>query len=658
MKKALITFGILLAVAGLLALTGTLETLLFPLVEARIGRLPTANTSNTLRMLGWFCLFFSLGIGLFTWLVPPRMPHIRNYLTRADQKIMETLQRLFGRYISFEGKVDTVSRPTGFSWRDGLILVAFALFSALFFLSFIQTDYPYVKLSSDGATIASFAAAYDHPQMFVGDPVLGDRNRFGIYQALIIPLIRFLVPFTNSYPLAYLWVMLPTVFLFLSSFYLLGREFFQDRYWAVLFTVLNAIPYYIEIDSTGIRDPLPRVIFQSVFPLVIFLLLKWKDRPNLWFIVSTATGLLVYIHSVSTPAWAAGILLGYLVLLPRDWGIGRKLGHLILQGICVLLVMLPFILNFSNYRPKSANVDLAVVNYIYANHFPRGLLDVRGSLETFLSIVHKNGLLYFFLASIVILFFLGKDNRRTLGMVLLWGVGISIISILLPYSERIVERYLRLPPIEIELLRGIRHFIFLMLFVTVWALSELAHQARVVYIKYGVIVTGLLLLALVFAGRDPRVPGIQPAVDCLARGRLICGTPGDIDGVLLFLRDQTPPGARVFFANRADDRVALVVRYIALRPLVYSHKDRGVISTDPAFGVEWYKQYKEFSSHGEAAKWYLSDPKGLIRFAKGLGAEYLVLNLPDAALPGDGMTQAVYRNKAYTIFFLDNTPVE
>ena len=658
MKKTLTAISVLLAVAGVLALTGILDVLLLPLLENPIGSPSPGDTSNTIQLLGCICLFLSLGIGLFAWLVLPGIPGSRNFLTRADEQITGRFHELFGRYISFDEMPGTASHPSGFTWRDGLILVSFAIFSALFFLSHLQDDYPYIRLSSDGATIAAFAAAYDHPELFAGDPVLGDRNQFGAYQALIIPLIRLLTPFTDNYALAFLAWIFPVVFLFLSTFYLLGREFFQDRYWAVLFTILNAIPYTLKIDSTGIREPLPRVIFQAVLPLIIFLLIKLRDKPGLWFVVSIATGLLVYVHSVSTPAWAAGILLGYLAFLPRNWGTGHRLGYLVLQGVCVLLVMMPFILNFSSYRSGSSNVDLEIVNYIYHNHFPEGLLDVPGTVKNFLWTVHDNRLLYVSLASILILFFLGNSSRRTLGMVLLWGLGIMMISILLPYTERAVERYLRLPPFEIELLRGIRHFIFLMFFVTVWALSELTRRAKTYPIKYAAIAIGLLLLVPVYAGRNPEIVGIRPALDCLATGRIICSTPGNLDRVLQFLKEETPPGSRIFFANHAEDRDALVVRYIALRPLVYSHKDRGVISTNPAYAVKWYKNFSELSSHGEARDWYRNHPQDMIRFARGLGAEYLVLRLRDAVPLDDGSTRVVYHNKAYTVFSLEDPPSE
>jgi hypothetical protein len=650
MKKALALICILTAILGIFALSGMLESLLYPIVEARIGRLPTSNTTDRIHLLGWLCLIGSLVI----WWVVPRWKRILEAATAADEKISSFVRKALGRYFSFEDKANAVPLP--FKLQDGLIFLAFFLYAGLLQFSRFQDAFPNVLLASDSANISSYAAGYDHPEMFSGDPILGFPERFHIYQAAIIPMIRGIAHFTNNYSLAFVLLTFPTVLIFLCSFYLLGRELFQSRYWGLLFAVLNAVPYYLEIDNTGIHEPVPRMMFQAVFPLILLLLWKLKEKPRLLILVSISMGLLVFIHAVSSPSWAAGLLLGYWMFIPKDWSQKRKIGFLVVQGLCLLFVMAPFIVSFSgNQNRSSGNLDMSTLYYIYKNNYPEGLLDVGHTIKNFLHIVGRNGLLYFSIVSLFIMFYLGKRTRQYAWIIILWGTGIFLVSIALPYSERIIERYLRLPPIETEFLRGIKHYFFLMILVSVWALSELSHRARTALIKYLVAGIGILFLGLLLVRGDTRDASIQATLNCIARGKLICGTTNDFENVILYLRDETPVRSGVFFAYDANDRIPLAVRYTSLRPLVYSHKDGGAIYQSPQFANEWLATYQEFKSHGTTSDWFQKNPDELFDFARGLGANFLVVELPGAKYTGHQPVQAVYHNPSYTVFSLDQS---
>ena len=59
-------------------------------------------------------------------------------------------------------------------------------------------------------------------------------------------------------------------------------------------------------------------------------------------------------------------------------------------------------------------------------------------------------------------------------MVLLWAAGIFLAAVVLPFGERLVEQALHIPPIDTELVRGMRYFVPLMLLFWLWPLAELA----------------------------------------------------------------------------------------------------------------------------------------------------------------------------------------
>jgi hypothetical protein len=81
---------------------------------------------------------------------------------------------------------------------DVYVALGFALYAFLCQLSLCYSSDGFLALSSDGANIAGFAAALDHPELFERDPLLGIPDNFRFYLALHIPLIRLLAKVTGA----------------------------------------------------------------------------------------------------------------------------------------------------------------------------------------------------------------------------------------------------------------------------------------------------------------------------------------------------------------------------------------------------------------------------------------------------------------------------
>ena len=98
-----------------------------------------------------------------------------------------------------------------------------------------------------------------------------------------------------------------TSFLQLLGFYFFGRVLFRSRFWALLLALLTAMPF-LDVgvgEIWGIwRDALPRISFQTVLPYLLTLVVLWRSQPRRWPWLMILAGLMVYLHSVSTPAWA------------------------------------------------------------------------------------------------------------------------------------------------------------------------------------------------------------------------------------------------------------------------------------------------------------------------------------------------------------------
>ncbi len=165
---------------------------------------------------------------------------------------------------------DTGSNSMRFTRVDGAILAAFALFTIGCFLGRWKGMYPFVFLGSDAGIVSSFVAAYEHPDLFKMDPLLGDFTNFRYYLALHPILIFALNKLTGDYGMAYICLLLLTVFLQCSGFYLLGIVLFRNRYWAFLLSVMALCPISLPIrEFWGIfDDPLPRSLFHACLPYV------------------------------------------------------------------------------------------------------------------------------------------------------------------------------------------------------------------------------------------------------------------------------------------------------------------------------------------------------------------------------------------------------
>jgi len=128
-----------------------------------------------------------------------------------------------------------------------------------------------------------------------------------------------------------------------------------------------------------------------------------------------------------------------------------------------------------------------------------------------------------------------------------------------------------------------------------------------------------------------------------------------LDELLLALRSQTEPGDGIFFYNQdlSTTSQSLSVRYQALRPLVYSYRDSGILGYGNRDELtNWYgitRQVDEIRLEEDVA---LKIAR-IIPLAEELSAKYVVL---DFALPQTGLEdpalQVVLQNEVYTLIKL------
>ena len=520
---------------------------------------------------------------------------------------------------------------SGVNHWDWLAVLTFLAFAGLYFLGRLQANYPVVILTGDGGNIASYAAALDHPDWFKNDPALGDSNNIGIYATIHIPLIRTLNRLTGDYGLAYTWLVLPQTFLQLLGFYILGRVLFKNRFWAFLLTFLTAMTV-INIGLGEIwgvwQDALPRVTFQSLLPFLLALVLVWKDRPGRWPWLMVLAGLLVYLHPISAPAWGLAVWLSLWLLQPKDWNWRRRVLVMLGLGVLFLAAITPFAVNYLSYRGRDQAADYNTVMTILQAYSPANLLDVPAALGSFLWNMTRSLLLPLALVGFAATWLLKKNDRTPVKVVLLWMAGLFITSTLIPFGERMVEQQLHILPLETELVRCIRYFVPLFLLFWLWPLVELAPRLVNPQARWAIIALGIVLFGFWGATNRPAVRDMFQAVSCFSKARLVCASPRPIDDLIVALRTQTQPGEGVLFFNEdtAYTSQTLSVRYAALRPLVYTLRDSGILGYSNRSALPgWLATTNQMETLRA-----ITDPQerleGLVPLAVSLKADYLVID--------------------------------
>jgi hypothetical protein len=327
-------------------------------------------------------------------------------------------------------------------------------------------------------------------------------------------------------------------------------------------------------------------------------------------------------------------------------------------GILFLIPLIPFAINYLSYNVRGQAADYTTVMTVLQTYSPADLLNAPAALGTFLWNMTLSLLLPMALVGFVVTWLMKKDDRTPVKVVLLWAAGIFIVSILVPSVERMVEQWLHILPLETELVRCLRYFVPLLLLFWLWPLAELAPRLVNLQARRAVIGLGIVLFGFWAATNRPDVSAMLRVITCISKARLICVSNRPIDELIATLRTQTQPGEGVLFFNQdpATTSQTLSVRYAALRSLVYSSRDSGILgyadrSTLPAW-LETTEQWESLQA--------ITDPQerleGLVPLAVSLKADYLVIDFevaPEilASLP----VTVVMQNDGYILLKLRYT---
>jgi len=584
-----------------------------------------------LQKVGLFLIILGFSFSLIGYLIQNNWLLVKSIIARM-QKLYKRIKIKLSSFIQIDlDKPITEKRvKQQINLCDLGIAFGFLLISILFFYNPCQGDQHFIELGGDAATYTSVAAAFDHPELFTGDPVYGDINLYKIYSTIQVPLIRFINQFTNNYSLSFILLIIPHIFFQLLGFYLLGRLLFKNRFWALFLAVITFIPITLDQERWGIWLPLPRFLFQTLLPYLLCLAYIWKDKPHKWPWLMILSGLFFYVHSFSGLTWGFCIWIGFWFFTPKKWSIFQKLITLFGLGLLFIIVIAPYAFFILPGQQQVISEDYDFVFHILKTFFPPNIVEVPEVLMGFIKITLLNGILPIAFLSIILLSIIKNRGKSDIYLTLIWIIGILTISIAIPFFVRIIEKIFRIIPIEIILTRGL-HFVYpLFLLLIVWALAEIYQRSKKRIISSVVIVIGVIFLLVYGISQKEYFSYSWQKLEFLfLQGKQVCLTNGIKGQAIESIKNLTPPGSKIFaYTWKGIETTEFYeIRYVALRPLAFNFKDSMYFTYRNNEKLkEWYSIYWTLLKINENYPKPCERLSKLIDLQKKLQADYLFVD--------------------------------
>jgi hypothetical protein len=230
-------------------------------------------------------------------------------------------------------------------------------------------------------------------------------------------------------------------------------------------------------------------------------------------------------------------------------------------------------------------------------------------------------------AGLVVIWWLNRNDRHVIKMMILWGIGIGLVSVVIPYVEQTIERALKILPVQVALTRGLRYTVPIMLILVVWAPYEISKRVNTSKAKSGAVaVFGAALTVLWLYQHPPLNLNLQPLRTCLETGRLVCPLerPTTLE-LINAIKEMTPPTA-VIMPFFGESNSMLSIRYAALRSLAFHENDSSIFF----YNIRGTDMLRWMDLYERAAAALALEPdedkiNGLLELAQELNADYVVV---------------------------------
>ena len=195
-----------------------------------------------------------------------------------------------------------------------------------------------VNIDSDLQWYAQILETARHPEAFAADPVAPLLPQDPGVPNLLTDLAGWLGP-TDHAPTNLLYVGSLAIFLHFLAYYALGRWLFGYPSLAAVLSLLMSITVYWAYGTFWGNlhsDPVPRIFFAVLWPLLMALSCVAVRRTALRPLVLLLTGCAINVHTVSTLMFGPMLLMGF-ALLPQGQAWSRHAKQWLLGACCYLL---------------------------------------------------------------------------------------------------------------------------------------------------------------------------------------------------------------------------------------------------------------------------------------------------------------------------------
>ena len=530
--------------------------------------------------IGWAQLLMMAG---GTLLIIGAIFHLKGRLIGFLKGVFD----LFRKIVFVDGPTKTQGKII-----DALLITLFLLYGIFYFLGRWDGLNPVIMVDKNGdaSALISYAVTLDHPENFVNDQSLNTLDGPVSYVGIFLPFIRFFGALLNNYGLGFLLLLPLIIFIQLTSFYLLGKELFHNRFWAFVAAVITAVPvYYLFWDFWGIvADPLPRFVFQSVTPLVLWGFLKFRNQWRIWPGLMLISAAMSFLHVISALALAFMLWAGFFLFLPSNWKLSRKIFFQVLNG---LIFVIPFLLivvlsNTSGGFTSATNEASyqAIMQYLDKNFY--AFLHLNRSLPYFVNVMLDYGLLIVPTLALFTIYLLKSHRIFLTNLLLLWIVACLFISVVVPTLEHLVEKSLGIPPAQIDIVRNLQFTIPLVELLGIYGFvviqNRLRQTVQLDWLRNVLIIgvyAGCVVWIVIFLMNVKRISPYEgnyarESLSCFKSARLFCPTEREKDEseVLRKISELTPIDST--FLTLPQDELSNEIRYAGMRSIAFTRVDK------------------------------------------------------------------------------------
>jgi len=467
------------------------------------------------------------------------------------------------------------------------------------------------------------AMASLNPEIFQNDFLLNNLDVFSLYQTSSNWLFEYVsLPIFGEPLLAVSILTIPMIFIHQLGFYWLGLALTRNRLLIILFLLfINAYVGIPHDEFWGIEySLLPRIMFQALLPYLILFALVWRDKPKRWIWLMVGSGLLVYVHSVSTPPWGFAIWLGLWLNHPHDWSIPKRFTVMFGLGVVFLATITPFGLNYwFNGAGGRIVFDIDLIMQISGERLTGYYDPISFAEQTFARYQDALRLEWVVIISIVYYVFGQAQQRRLIFHLWVWSVGLILVTVGINWADHAIAERLGRIPLQIDLIRGLRYLVPLILIVPIIGISSaLLTSKRSISIVLQVFM--VVSIAIISVPRLSQIPEIiQSSTNITVKS-------GDGTSMFNYIRENVPESASIgiFYVSNSND--LLGIRHSGLRSIAWIRKDGNFLAyADTERLVEWHDHWnvlQGISALGdidEEERWQRFN-----QFAQEIGADYIM----------------------------------